>query len=49
MLFADDPVADPHGDEETPVEAKFVGDGARPLEEDQTAEGKDGENPVDHE
>ena len=47
-LFADDPVTEPLSDGETlPVDqAKPFGDEARPREEDPTAEGKDGEDPV---
>ena len=47
-LFANDPVTKPLGDGETPSvdQAKPFGDEARPFEEDPTAEGKDGEDPV---
>jgi len=40
-------MTEPLGDRKTPVDqAKPVGDEARPLEGDPTAEGKDGEGPV---
>ena len=46
-LFADDSVMEPLGDGGTPVDqAKLVSDEARPLEEDSTTKGKDGEVPV---
>ena len=46
-LFADDSMMEPLGDGGTPVDqAKLVSDEARPLEEDSTTKGKDGEVPV---
>ena len=50
-LFASGPIADPQGDREIPPvdQAKLVGDEPHPLEEDQRAEGKDGENHVHQE
>ena len=46
-LFVDDLVMEPLGDGGTPVDqAKLVSDEARPLEEDSTTKGKDGEVPV---
>ena len=50
-LFVDDTIADPQGNGETTIvdQAKSVGDEACPLERDQAAKGKDGEDPVDQE